>query len=547
MKMTTTTPILVSLFLTLSLGAETYHIGTGQAYESIGDFTGWTSLQPGDTVFIHHRAEPYREHILLCQSGTQENPIVIQGVPDEDGNLPVISGDNAIIPPQFDGHLHSTTFQGFGIIYVHRSMSDDPWGTEPEWIEIRNLEVMSATPEPYTFTNSEGVSGQVYPNGSSGIYIKTGNHILVENCTIHDCGNGLHVQGVDAMAHDITIRNCHIYGNGRTGGGRADREHNIYTEASGITIEYCLIGRLREGSGGIAIKDRSANTVIRYNKIYSGARALDLVEPENQSTHDCETNEVSGDGMHEEPGFDTTWVYGNLIINGPSNFLTSGNMIHYGADNCPNTSRSGMLKFYNNTVYTDLDANDQYYTRLFDITSSRETVELRNNVFYNAGSSIIYFAFSTQYSTTGTINWEGGNWITSGYTNFYPGDTGVWNETVPPIEGENTGVLTDPANGDFSLPPGSSLISQGTALPAEILANHPVNKEYHANLMFLERLTTLDIGAFESTTGIPANTAPVMTAIGDQNVQSGQTLTIVVEASDADENDLEYSAVGALP
>jgi hypothetical protein len=538
-----TTTILSLLFLPLSLCAESYHIGPGQEYESIAAFTGWTTLQPGDTVFIHYREEPYREHILLCQSGTPENPITIQGVPDENGNLPVISGENAIIPPEFNGHLHSTTYQGYGIIYVHRSMSDDPWGWEPEWIEIRNLELMSATPELYTFTNSEGGSGQAYPNGSAGIYIKTGNHILVENCTIHDCGNGFYVQGVDAMAHDITVRNCSIYGNGRTD-GRRDREHNIYTEASGITIEYCLIGRLRTGSGGIAIKDRSANTVIRYNKIYSGARALDLVEPENQSTHDCITNEASGDGMHEEPGFDTTWVYGNLIINGPSSMLASGNMIHYGADNCQNTSRSGVLRFYNNTVYTNLDVNDLYYCRLFDITTSRETVELRNNVFYNAGSSNMYFAYSSHNATTGTINWEGGNWITSGYTPFFTGDTGVWSENVAPIEGENIGVFTDPANGDFSLPTGSPLIAQGTALPPEIMANHPVNKEYHGNLVYLERLTTLDIGALESTSGVPANTAPVMTAVGDQSVQAGHTLSIIVQASDSDGDPLEFSASG---
>jgi hypothetical protein len=540
---TKTMTFLVFLLLSFSLQAETYHIGTGKAYGSIAEFTGWTSLQPGDTVLIHYRAEPYREHILLCQQGTQENPIVIQGVRGDNGHLPVISGDSAVIPPQFDGHLHSTIYQGYGIIYVHRSMADDPWGFEPEWIEIRNLEVRSATPEVYTFTNSEGVSGQAYPNGSSGIYIKTGNNILVEKCTIHDCGNGFDVQGVDAMAHNITVRNCHIYGNGRTD-ARRDREHNIYTEASGMTIEYCLIGRLRNGSGGSAIKDRSANTVIRYNKIYSGARALDLVEPENQSTHHCITNAISGDGMHEEPGFDTTWVYGNVIINGPSSLLYSNNMIHYGADNCPNASRSGTLLFYNNTVYTDMDFSHRQYSRLFDISTPRETVVLRNNVFYNAGSTHIAFAYSSSDTiTTGTVNWEGGNWITSGYTDFYTKYEGVWNETVAPLEGENNGVLSDPANGDFSIPAGSPLLSAGAALPAEILAKHPVNKEYDEEFGFLERLTTNDIGAFESTTEAPVNTAPVIHAVSALTMDEDSSLTLGMQhvtAHDADGDILSF-------
>ena len=124
----------------------------------------------------------------------------------------------------------------------------------------------------YTFTNTNGFV-QAYPNGSSGIYIKTGKHITFENCIIHDCGNGFDVQGVDEMVHDVTVRSCHIYGNGRTD-SRFDREHNIYTESSGLLFEYNVIGRMRSGAGGSALKDRSANTVYRCANYGTGYFAV---------------------------------------------------------------------------------------------------------------------------------------------------------------------------------------------------------------------------------------------------------------------------------
>jgi hypothetical protein len=466
--------------------AADYHIGPGQTYTSIAGFTGWTSLLPGDHVYIHYAT--YKEHILLCQSGTEANPIIIEGVPDGSGNLPIIDGADAVIPTQFNGHLPSTIYQGQGIIYVNRSVQDDAFGVSPEWITIKNLEIKSATPELYTFTNTLG-GVQAYLNGSSGIYIKVGNHILIENCIIHDCGNGFDVQGVDAMVHDVTVRSCYIYGNGRTD-ARFDREHNIYTEASGITFEYNLIGPMRNGTGGSALKDRSANTVIRYNTIYSGARTLDLVEPENQATLNCDGTGSSG-GMHEEPGFADTWVYGNVFINvadevGPY----AGMPFHYGADNCPAISRKGTLHFYNNTVYVDIDSGQTFNTRLFDITSNLETLDLYNNVIVSVGTTTLYLAY-----LHGEINLLGGNWIQSGFNQTYGGFDGTYNNTVAPLTGASAG-FTNQAAYDFSIAVGSPLIGAGVALPAGITVAHNVTRQYLSPRSYSLRSSVSDIGAY---------------------------------------------------
>ena len=478
--------IILILFPVVAFSAD-YHIGPGQTYTSIANFTGWTSLAAGDHVYIHYAT--YAEHILLCQSGTEENPIVIEGVPDGSGNLPILDGDNAVIPTQFDGHLPAVAYQGYGIVYIHRSYQDDAFGVEPEWITIKNLEIKSATPELYTFTNSEGTSAQAYPDASAGIYIKTGNNITVENCIIHDCGNGFDIQGVDAPANNITLRGCYIYGNGRTD-ARLDREHNSYTEAIGMVYEYNYFGPLRSGSGGIAIKDRSIGTVIRYNVIYSGARALDLVDTEN----------IAGSGYDvlNDPNWGNDWVYGNVFINDENaSILVAAQPFHYGYDNVAGGTRAGNLRFFNNTVYSNISSGTVYSYRIFDVSTSDEIVTLYNNAFITVGTTTVYMAVSSLEAETGTFNWLGGNWITTGYNQVYGGDTITWNENVSILSGSNTGVLTDPANGDFTVLAGSPLLRAGVSLPSSITDYHPLLYEYLATRSYQSRVNTGDIGAFD--------------------------------------------------
>jgi len=484
--------IFLLLLPSLSIGA-TYNIGPGQTYTSIADFTGWTSLAAGDTVRIHYAT--YKEMILLCQSGTAENPITIEGVPDASGNLPVLDGNDMVIPTQFDGHLSEYDLgggqlaQGYGLVFVYRSLQDDDYSTFPEYITIKNLEIKSTTPESYTFTNSNEVV-QSYPDASAGLYIKTGRHILVENCIIHDCGNGFDIQGVEQTVYDVTMRGCYIYGNGRTD-ARYDREHNSYTESVGMLIEYNYFGPLRSGAGGSSLKDRSVGTVIRYNIIYSGARTLDL----------CDSENVIGSGYDalNDPNYGDDWVYGNVFVNDENVSAGSplaGNMFQFGYDNQADRTRSGTLKFFNNTIYVNIDSGTIYNLRVFDVSTSAETVELYNNVFHLNGTSLKWMANSSRGATTGTFNWRGGNRITTGYTDFYTGDSGTWTEHIAILEGVNTGVLADPANGDFTVPVDSPLINAGVALPSSITDTHPLDKQYKAVRTYESRADVDDIGAY---------------------------------------------------
>lgn len=512
--------ILNALLLVLSaapsLSAAEYHIGSGQTYSTIAAFD-WRSLQPGDVVKIHPGT--YNNMIWLSRSGTEENPIVVQGeyVAGVE-QMPILDGDNMVIPPSYDGHISEYDLgggklaQGYGMVFFHWSSTE--YGADPQYIQVKNLEIKSTTPEAYTFTNSNGVV-QPYPDGSAGVYIKTGQHLLFENLVIHDTGNGLEAQGVDKIIKDVTIRKSNIYNVGRTD-ARRDKEHGLYNEISGLTVEYCNIGPMRTGMVGSAIKDRGAGTVIRYNQIYSGARVLDLVEPENQSSWNCDKTIYRGPGrMHEEPNFGNTYTYGNTFINRKvDGSPASSYMMHYGYDNCPAISRDGILHFYNNTVIHDRPATEAYASSLFDL-APLGTVNARNNAVVNAGTSLFHMAYHSKSLISGTYNWLGGNYVSRPYQNVRTGYTATWNETVPIIDGNlQSGVITDPVVNDASVPIGSPLISSAVAIPADyISAGYNVDKQYQSPMSYIVRATAYDIGAFESGLGEPPVDPPISTGM----------------------------------
>src|SRR5260370_34341053 len=58
------------------LALATYNVGAGLAYPTIGAVP-WNNLQPGDVVNINWQANPYHEKIILSNSGTPTQPIVI--------------------------------------------------------------------------------------------------------------------------------------------------------------------------------------------------------------------------------------------------------------------------------------------------------------------------------------------------------------------------------------------------------------------------------------------------------------------------------------
>jgi hypothetical protein len=330
-------------------------------------------------------------------------------------------------------------------------------------------------------------------NGSAGIWIKAGN-VSVKGCVITGNGNGIFTMAnsdlINDISSDILIEGCYIYGNGTEG---VDLNHNLYLQGAGTTVQFCDIGVLRDGALGSSLKDRSAGTVIRYNKIEAAERLLDLVETEE-----------TGQLIESMSSYKKTYVYGNILINDHnSNNTGCGTLFHYGGDKGIDTERDGTLYFYNNTVY--INANSEHYWRnqLFESEKEAAQIRLFNNIFTLVGSIPEF----NMLDENGHVHAEGGNWITSGwnlhtdvvnpYQDYTYGGTGSVTQEVAFVEGDDAGIV-DFENGDFSLTTESPARGIGiSSFPSDIADSYPVIYQYKERAIFSSRLSLENAGAVE--------------------------------------------------
>lgn len=496
-----------------------FEVGPGKELDSLGKVP-WDALVSGDTVLIHYRPEPYREKFLLRGQGTEAQPITVCGVAGPGGELPIIDGQNAVGVKAL-AYPFSGNGEPRGLITITLGAADQ-WGYKPQYLVIQGLHIRNAFNEN-SFTASNGKASK-YADNASGIFIERGEHIIVRGVVLEGNGNGFFVASGDSeevLSRDILLERSRIYGNG-TVKVAPDRHHNIYTEASGMVFQFNDVGPLREGSGGAALKDRSAGTVVRYNRIEGGSRTLDLVDAQESSTM-----------QKDVPAYRTTLVYGNILIAGP---VGSSNMIHYGGDSgIPEITRQGTLYFYNNTVVVRANQtgpNARYRTALFDATSSSETIDARNNV--------IDVRAALPGSPPTELTWMrnegnlklGVNWVSPVIQQ--------WREDKAPASGRITGldkvigegnadpVFTNEAGGDYTLASGSGAVGVAGALheiPVGLKAT--VDFEYVHPAAGKPRSTNTEMGAYSGAPSSSAAASAASTSSGSSasSAKAGPTLS----------------------
>ncbi len=451
----------IGLMLVVSSAASAvYEVGPGRAYSSI-NAVPWESLQAGDTVRIHWRANAYKEKWVIARQGTAASPIVVQGVPGPNGELPVLEGNGATTRTTLNYWNENR-----GVIKI--GGSSVPPDTTPRHIIVENLDIRSARP-PYQYTSASGATG-TYLNNASAIYIEKGQHIIVRNCRMHDCGNGFFVASGDSLASsNVLVQGNHIFENGNDG---SIYEHNNYTAAIDITFEYNRFGPLRAGCLGNNLKDRSAGLIVRYNWIESGNRQLDLVDGEDSSL------------IRNHPSYRRTYVYGNVLVE-PAD---AGNrqIVHYGGDSgTTNAYRHGLLQFYHNTlVSTRTDR-----TTLLRLSTDTERADCRNNILYvsAAGNTM------SIVDGSGYVNLSH-NWLKPGWVNTFGTLTGVITNDAN-ITGTAPGFL-DVARQNFFLATNSVCRDAGTSLHAGVIASSNLVLR-HANGARRPNWNALDLGAYE--------------------------------------------------
>jgi hypothetical protein len=479
--------IAILICLSIPAFATTYNVGPGQPLTSIGEVP-WHTLGAGDIVRIHYRATAYKEKWVICRQGTAADPIVVQGVPGPNGELPIIDGNGATTPDPLNFWNEER-----GVIKI--GGANTPADTMPQHIVIENLEIRSGRP-PFNFTN-DGGNNSTYINNAASIYVEKVKHLTIRNCILHDSGNGLFIGAWDGETEDILVEGNYIYDNGNNG---SFFEHNNYTAARGIVFQYNRFGPLRAGCGGNNLKDRSAGTVIRYNWIEGGNRALDLVDDD-------------GGGVAQFPEFSKTYVYGNVLIE--LNDGMNNQVVHYGGDSGnTNEYRKGTLYFYNNTVVSYRAGN----TTLMRLSTNDETADVRNNVVYvtDTGNRLALI------DGAGVFNYRN-NWFKTGYVNSHSGVTGTINNQGGNITGTAPGFDDFPSQ-DFHLDSSSACIDAGTSLASTAPS---VNFQYvkHQESESRPVSAPLDMGAFEFSSAVTITVNPASLPSGTQGVAYNQTIS----------------------
>ena len=245
--------------------------------------------------------------------------------------------------------------------------------------------------------------------------MERGHGITIADNAISDCSQAIFTKSTDdgafAQTRDIRIAGNRMYNNGIVGNNRL---HTTYVQSIDVVYEFNHYGPLRAGARGNSIKDRSIGTVVRYNRIEDGARALDLVEAEDFP----QTAKAT-------PAYRSTYVYGNQIIKDGR----KGSVIHYGGDHNgsspgedwgePN-NRKGTLYFYHNTVRVTGNG----YAAMFQLSTTEERADVRNNIFiFDATTQNPIMRATTDVGdawVAGGIITLGRNWITRGWRDTQP-------------------------------------------------------------------------------------------------------------------------------
>ena len=392
--------------------------GTGRDYQ-VGSRAGqlgalelvpWERLGAGDTVRIFFRPDPYRGKIYIAAQGRPDAPVRVCGVKGQKGEKPVIEGRDAVTRRGMNyGHpLHESR----SIILINRLPSQD-WKAFPSHVQIDGLAIRGAHPSNQ-FIDATGAQHR-YSDFGACIWVERGHFVSIADNEITNCTQAIFSKSTDdgdfALTRDIRIVLNNMYNNGLVG---SDHLHTTYIQSVGVIYEFNRYGILRPGARGSSIKDRSVDTVIRYNRIEDGARALDLVEAEDYPV-----------AAKADPRYRETYVYGNQISKDGS----KGSAVHYGGDHNGSTpganwgepnNRKGTLYFFHNTVHL----KGTGYGVMFQLSTTEEHAQIWNNIFiFDATIPSPRFRSGTEVGASwmsgGTIS-LGANWISEPWTDSVP-------------------------------------------------------------------------------------------------------------------------------
>lgn len=490
-----------------------YDVGPGHAYSALGQLP-WSQLKGCDTVriFAQPNNQPYHE-MLLISAGTNLAPTAPDKFMRVIGMLDPVTGARPIIdasaatqietlpgkpsrPLQYHdmGNLNPVLYK-LGVVMVGPQAGYNYNNGPAGYIGIENLDIRGAS-YMVPFTNAKTGQPDQFHSFASCLYVEAAAHLVVKNNLLHDCGNGLFINSKNTalveLSQDVLIEANRIYHNSNppiAGVSNGFSEHNSYTEVRDIIFQYNYFGDVRPGAFGDCLKDRSSGLIVRYNT-FASTCGLQL---------NLEDSTGGQSLIWGDPGYASTYVYGNLFDLAPLP-LQGVNLVFYGGDSGTVAHyRQGTLHFYNNTLVIKGDATHGAYPEalLFNLAMPGAVADVQNNVFHTTPATVgLLGKVQAMAIGKGSVNLAN-NWVSPNAAQYWLGHlTGaVVNGWYSNLGASNQPMFVDANQHDYRPALASPLINGGTTL-GNISAGALPRFEPGTNAV-RKQDGKMDIGAFE--------------------------------------------------
>jgi hypothetical protein len=378
------------------LAGADYEVGAGKVYSTISSTPALTGFKPGTIMRIWNTdttgSSPsvYHEYYNVQNSGSATQPIIICGVADPHGNLPILDGTDATA--QSDVNINAD--DGLIILFpAHTPFGYWQAGAGgPNYISITGLHLRNANSTLKRYSPSGSL--QSWSNFTGCLNWRSGSFVDISGNELENCSNGIFTAENSSNAWATITQNLTFLGNHVLGGG--DPSYPVSTHQAYLQTYYALI----EGNKfdkpsqyvGSQIKWRGVEGIFRYNYLGDGAQRLfDLVE--NQDGPDYVTFEKyladglwgQGDGAGAnvlagyQESFQKDFIYGNEMLS-----TTAESAIHYAGDQgMPGlNNRNGVLHFFSNTLDNAQSIFDNGYAGNGLNTYFSPRVNASDNIFW---------------------------------------------------------------------------------------------------------------------------------------------------------------------
>jgi hypothetical protein len=407
-----------------------YEVGPTKTYTSFNAaMAQWIADgQPTESTIMLYNEDTtgsapttYAEYTQIPGLPTAGLSLNLCGIPDAQGHLPILTGENAHGPAWMtNGALYS-----LGLLLTYPTtgcynLSDQDGSCGPTHIRIAGIKLENANPN-YTFYKNDGSTAQW---GGNGIDFRTGAHLSLEGIVCYQTSQcvGTYANengGYASLSQSVLWQESYTSQNGIPNNFGS---HPAYMQSiNGNVIDRVYIDTPVSGDQGSCIKMRGQMTIIANSYCATGfARGIDYVEAQDDSSYidfgqllteggvynqAGNTIDLNAEAARQETMF-RDFAFGNLLLTGNN---------HYSHDHDDNQGNIGMNARYGNLYmwYNTLpnqspiiDTHNQYNLNYF----LDQKITLANNIIWNPTSwgindfTMTLFEMQTNVMSSSTLN-----------------------------------------------------------------------------------------------------------------------------------------------